>query len=325
MTSDTGKSYIEGVPPPIALVWRRVAAFGVDIVLLTIALQVMGVIFSSLLYRIGPYGRIIGLGVVLVYFAASEARFGMGQTLGKRWLGIAVRDASGKPIGPGRAAARNLVWVLPLFAIGGVLALPEYAHAVGNLVLTASVGIFAALLYTAMVNRKTGQALHDMLVGTYVVTPRGPSVSAYPHTGRIHWLVSAALIALGCLASVNSFLPNSGTGTVTQATRPVYDKLWADDRFFVTRVEYNEYPYPTGQIFPIISLSAWAKELPAQAQRVETVDQLARLVLDTYPGVDKLTSIEVMVYSGYDLGLAWGNVVERKAMSPNEWFARVGK
>lgn len=311
--------------PPSASVLQRGGAFAIDIVLWTILLQVMGLLFREMLYPIGPYGKIIGFGAVWVYFAALESRFGMGQTVGKRLLRLGVRDGDGNLIGIGRALGRNLIWIAPFLLISWVLVLPESAHALGNLVLTASLGVLAALFYTLVFNRKAGRALHDLLFGTRVVALQGTPVSAYPRSPRIHGYLAAVLIALGCLASVNSFLPNSTMGTVTDATRPVYDKLWADERFFVVRVAYNEYHYPTGQIFPMVEASAWAKGLPTEGQRVEMVDGLARLILGNYPNADKLTSIEVTVYSQYDLGLAWGTVQERKAMSPNEWLARVGR
>ena len=82
----------------------------------------------------------------LIYFATLD---GQGQTVGKRALGIAVRgQASGQPIGFGRALARRLVfgvlWDL-LLVPGLVNALSPlwdpgnqawHDHAVGSVVVT---------------------------------------------------------------------------------------------------------------------------------------------------------------------------------------------
>ena len=47
--------------PPIAGFWRRFLAWLIDSILLGLIGQLIGISFSSVLFSIGPYGRLIGL------------------------------------------------------------------------------------------------------------------------------------------------------------------------------------------------------------------------------------------------------------------------
>src|SRR6187455_1232356 len=83
--------------PPIAGFWRRFFAWCIDLLLLGVIGQVIAVAFSSFLFSIGPYGRPIGLLFLIPYFGIMNSRIGGGQTVGKRWMQIAVRNRENDP------------------------------------------------------------------------------------------------------------------------------------------------------------------------------------------------------------------------------------
>lgn len=125
----------------------RVGALVLDSIVVWIPGLIVLALFAAA--KAGPLGElVIGAGGLL-YFAVLDGR---GQTLGKRMVGIAVRDErSGLPIGFGRALVRWLIysvlWYL-LFIPGMVNALSPlwdrrhqawHDHAVGSVVVRTRV------------------------------------------------------------------------------------------------------------------------------------------------------------------------------------------
>lgn len=132
---------------PLAEWWQRVAAVFIDGLLLFIPTLVAFVVVASATTDF--VGAVAALAVSTVYYASLNGGES-GQTIGKKGLGIQVRDAAGHaPIGTQRGAIRYLV--------DGVISLAPV------LVLF---GIVDALwpLWDPM-----RQALHDKIVGSVVV------------------------------------------------------------------------------------------------------------------------------------------------------------
>jgi uncharacterized RDD family membrane protein YckC len=126
--------------PVVAPVWRRLAAFVIDLVIsLTVVLLVSRRFVVPLLVETaaGPTARrfpilaaLIMIGVdltsptlVLLYFSVGECS-GSGATIGKRLLKIRVARPDGSSIGPGRAIVRNLLkyFMNIVFGVGTLFA-----------------------------------------------------------------------------------------------------------------------------------------------------------------------------------------------------------
>jgi uncharacterized RDD family membrane protein YckC len=110
--------------------WRRLVAFGIDLAVLAIpnsviASAIAGSASASTratnLAAVDPrVWEAIGLALVvsLGYFSFLDGSVG-GQTVGKRVLGIAVRDIdTGGPVGAGRALARRLIFFAMYLGFG---------------------------------------------------------------------------------------------------------------------------------------------------------------------------------------------------------------
>src|SRR5258708_30891020 len=90
----------------IAGFWGRVAAFVIDCLILSVPTLLLGLALFRWAAGLGPAGRLIGFVVALLYFGVLNSRFGGGQTLGKRLLGIRVADRAGAPLSPMRSFLR---------------------------------------------------------------------------------------------------------------------------------------------------------------------------------------------------------------------------
>jgi uncharacterized RDD family membrane protein YckC len=154
----------------LAGIGSRVSAHLVDVVIITATFVVVSLVVGSVAVASPAFGDLLAmiLGISaslgwLFYFALFEA-FWNGQTLGKKAVGIAVRNADGTPIGFAAAFGRNALRIgdfLPAFYFLGLL---------------------------SMFTSASSQRLGDQVAGTIVVHVRRPMARFHPapHTVNVH-------------------------------------------------------------------------------------------------------------------------------------------
>lgn len=164
-------------PPDATLLWRRVAAYLLDVALLFALLAPLAFLVKRLTGFMpetpAATWRLQLLEFSLpswCYFALADAS-ARGATLGKRLLGLRVVTAAGGRVAPGRALARTalklLPWELSHFAAFGL------GERFGELTLLQSSGLVVANLLAiawlllALTSRGATGA-HDRLVATRV-------------------------------------------------------------------------------------------------------------------------------------------------------------
>jgi len=180
----------------IAGFWRRLGAFVVDCAILAAGGWVLGSLFFDQLAAMGGGALVLGFAISVAYFAWFDGP--RGPSPGKRMLGVRVVDASGRTLSIGRAAARCAVFNLPYFLNGAPLPAALQGQVAATLVQAFVVfGLGGAMVYLFLFNRTTGQSLHDLATGTFVVDDDGaqgpPEPSRMP---RLHWAVAGAWLAL---------------------------------------------------------------------------------------------------------------------------------
>lgn len=195
-----GRRLIDLEPAAFAL---RVAAFLIDILVVCAAVVVLlQLVLDPLRAALGPGWARVGwfyIGYTLLtvslpiwlYFAGYESG-DQHATFGKRWLGIAVAGASGRPPAFGRALLRTIVKLLPFEIAHLVVAVPVNPFIdpiTAGLILpgmrelggTVLAGLLVALLILGATLLSAAlhpdrRALHDLLAGTWVVrTARRPA------------------------------------------------------------------------------------------------------------------------------------------------------
>jgi uncharacterized RDD family membrane protein YckC len=126
--------------------WVRVGAYLIDALLLFVGLVIVALIGGAISSTLGVILVIVWLAVYIlgywVYYEGSES----GQTLGKRAVGIRVRDAGGGRASYGQAFGRNIV-----------------ARVIGFIPLVGLIDV----LWPLWDDRK--QCLHDKAASTIVV------------------------------------------------------------------------------------------------------------------------------------------------------------
>lgn len=307
--------------PPVAGFWRRLGAWTIDVILIMIIGQALGWSLSSVWFQVGPYGRFVGLSVLLFYFGVLNSKVGGGQTLGKRLLKVAVRDGANQPIGIGRSLSRSTIVVLPFILNGWSLPIME------NPIIqwASTVIIFGgslAIAYTMTFNRRARQGLHDLVCGTYVVFLPGKPTRAFPKTARIHLVVSAALLSIAIIAySMFTFL----SARLFEAERIAPLKnlsqiIQRDDRFFSAYEGVRRMFSSTGPGERVLAIRVWQKgaQLSADEQK-QIAKSLARKAFDYMSDLKQYDTIEIQMTSSYDLGIAGGFVNSVSKGSVKDW------
>jgi uncharacterized RDD family membrane protein YckC len=301
---------------PIAGFWRRFFAWIVDMIIIGIGGQIIGIAFSSILFGIGPYGRAVGLLVFLAYFGVMNSEIGGGQTLGKRLMKVAVRNKNGEPIELWRSIARTLLLVSPILFSNLIIAVffsvlqaivfqgwvfPAGPNIIGNwLVFLLVFGLGGAILYTMIFNSKSRQGFHDLIGGTYVVYLQGKPISSFPKTSRIHWVVTSLWIGIITIASLPIIAPSIiSKPPLASAVNPAFAVLLEDPRFFTVSLHYN-----FGREGNIFEISVWHKGKIDDSEAQEVANSIVKTVLENYTDISHYDAIKVDITTAYEIGIA---------------------
>lgn len=181
----------EPVRPPtryVAGFWRRLFAFVVDAVLISIPGFLLGYFFYDFFCSSPAWAAAIGFAITLPYFAIMGSSTGNGQTLGQRWAGIEVVDRQGNHLSLGKSYLRYAILLIPL--LFGESVLPSY------LAWTTTIA-GAAIFYLYIFNGRSRQTLHDLATDSFVVETNGIGILEGCRLWPGHWAILAVLGILG--------------------------------------------------------------------------------------------------------------------------------
>lgn len=186
-------------PRWIAGFWRRIGALLIDSLLLGFVGFLLGSLLESTFVEMGRWGRIVGFLVSLGYFGLMNSSLFNGQTLGKRLLKIRVVDEANNTINLGRSLIRYVVLGTPFF----LNALQFSTETVPSLLLyPIYIAVFGGLLaipYLYLFNTVSRQSLHDLIVGSYVVSTQvekqdvGPIWKGHPYVIALLLMIATSV------------------------------------------------------------------------------------------------------------------------------------
>lgn len=306
--------------PQMADFTQRLGAAAVDWLLMLAVGQLIALPFTAFWSQYGPYGRFVGLAVVLTYFGVMNSSIGKGQTVGKRLLKIAVRGRDNRPIGLGRSLPRILILATPLFLYGWELPglqAPEMSWLTGLLVF----GLGAAIIYTVGLNVEARQGIHDMVCGTYVVDLASVPVDEFARSERYHWMVSVAMVGLAAIACQmwNTLPPPTEVKSALQDIQAFKAALQGDPRFFSAQVA------ATGQYASALEADVWSREARTEEQQRQLRLEIARLGMEDVPRIYQFDQFEINVRYAYDLGIAAGNAGSKEIHWIPVWRKLLGE
>lgn len=312
---------------PIAPLWRRVAAFLMDAVLLALGGFLIGALFYDALAQMGFAARLVGFGLSLLYFGLLDSRVGDGRSIGKRLFGLRLVGRDGLPVGLSRAGLRYGVLALAWFLNGAPVDADAFAgDSPAQLVLAvlgavAVFGLALSLLYLLLFNRHTRQSLHDLLSGCYVVMDSGGAPAA-SGLWRGH-IVVVALLLLGSIAIPLGMKQMSQTPAfvaMMQVQRAVAQEPGVSEVSIQIGTAARSAPDANTQ--PRHSLSILARSR-VHDEPQHLAQRLANRALDALPEVATLDLIGVHTYYGYDIGIARKITAYSLMQTPMQWRQRI--
>jgi len=306
----------------IAGAWRRFGAFFLDCIVLGTLGLVVGFVFNDQLVDMGPWGRLVGFLMALAYFGTLNSKLAGGQTPGKRLLGIRVVAKDGGPLSVSRSFLRYLPlgapWFLNDAQLGGfeLFSFSQYFFSL------AIFGIGFSVVYLFLFNRRTRQSVHDLLVGSYVVSADASGPVAAAGTWQGHLAVCAMLVLAS--AVLPYFAKGLAAGEPFAALLNVYRAVNAEPWVISSRVakgqkftSKSETDQSSSNYFAI---TAYSKD--RDIENVERARTLAKLALSIDRSAADVDVIVVTLVYGYDIGIASSWRSYRHAFPPSEWLAQ---
>jgi hypothetical protein len=217
------------------------------------------------------------------------------------------------------------VWFLSNAQLPDALLFSAWAAVLG----LAIFGLGACLLYLFLFNRRSRQALHDVLSGSFVVNAawQGPLPAdlAAP-LPTLHRAVCALLLLLGTLGPLISQQwlqkdSQSPFAPLAQILRDVNAEPWVQSSAVNQGVTYTHSSKDGGSSRTIRHLSIHAISRDADIDQAQRLQALARLALDAHPDAATLDQIQITLAHGYDIGIASSWRYQRRVLSPAEWAA----
>ena len=281
----------------------RVGAFIIDILILGVIGQLLGLVFESIFIQLGPWGRLIGFSIALLYFGIGNSRQANGQTVGKKLLGIHVVGTDEAPIGIGRSLLRYTILGLPFF-LNGISIHDEKTQAF--LIYPMTLIIFGGILstlYLFIFNKATKQAPHDLVAKTYVIN-KDVNKHGIGQLRRAHLIVVSIIIMISALLPLyTKQLATSATFTDLTAVR---EALMAQPNISNASVSKNKNvtinsasdKETTNSVFTRVTLKENNIDNEALAR------YLATIVADQYKDINQMDVVGVSLMCGYDIGIA---------------------
>jgi uncharacterized RDD family membrane protein YckC len=292
---------------PYAGFWRRVGAFTLDVLVLGVIGQLLGLLFAHQFTMLGQSGRLVGFVIAAIYFIPAHHLWG--QTLGKRLMRIRVQTLNGGRISIPVATLRYVALGVPWF-LNGVL----FTGANWPMVLWIAVGVALASIlligilgntYLLLFNRPSRRLIHDLLAGTIVVNASSERIAVASDDARVapvHWVIVGLIpvIIFAILGWVYLSSPISPTQMAElQSAQAALNRLPG-----VTGAQLlDQHNRQAGRRSHVTSVQLWVSDSNAVTDPT-LVRQAVAEILQKYPSSQTTDGIAVNVTRGFNIGIA---------------------
>ncbi len=303
------------VHPIYSKFWSRIGAYIVDVVILGAIGFILSLFFKDFFVQLGNQGVLVGFFISLLYFGIGNSKISNGQTFGKAALKLRVVGNNLENISISKAFIRALIYTIPYFflnySFAGWSEFSIFFIAKGIVFLT-----FLILLpIHLIINTPTRQALHDLILSTYVI-----NIEAYPrqelNKSRIFPLyiisgVAVLILGLTVLFNVRSNDTTSiyhklkplkeqidkieevGTSVLSRNTSSM-KKLGSDE--YINKTEYFT-------LNIVLKENIISNLRPDNIEDLKFVQDAVRIILKNYSEVNQLDYIVINLTFGYSIGI----------------------
>ncbi|MGO9086421.1 MAG: RDD family protein [Candidatus Sulfotelmatobacter sp.] len=278
--------------------WRRLLAFVIDWVLISIPCYLLGFAFYDLFSDSNLLAALVGFIMALFYFAILGSSVGEGQTVGHRLTGIEVLNADGRYLSQGESALRYSILLVPILFSG--VTLPSY-------VAWPLYWAGTAIVYLYIFNSKTRRSLHDLATGAFVVEKPGYGKVESKRLWPWHWAILSAVAVLGIAGP--SILERVGPFQELLAVQKalVYSGMFRD--VGVTLQSSNA---RVGLVISVV-----CKRRPSNYDKA--AEGVVAIVEKADPHAAERDFISVTFREGFHIGLASFSRAQSVTYSPQQW------
>lgn len=286
--------------PDMAGLWRRVAAFLIDGIVLALFGILLGALAFDWLASLGGYARFVGFAVALAYFGVMNSKLCRGQTLGKYMFSISVRNAFGAYVSLPVSLLRAAIIATPWMLNGAPLPTALLFSYAGLLISLLIFGVALGSAYLFIFNQATRQVLHDLACRTYVVRNKSNPYNPLPMNQK-HWYVVGAIFTIsllvpvftGALAKTDTFAELLRVQTLIQ---DIDDVSLATVSFGTTTDLTTDESYTTVSVSLVVKQESLMTEGYAR--------DIAQYVISNSLPAASRDKIYTNVSYGYDMGIA---------------------
>jgi uncharacterized RDD family membrane protein YckC len=286
----------------IANFWIRLGAVLIDSLLLAVVGIVLGFFFQPILVDLGSEGRLIGFFLAFMYFSVLNSRISGGQTIGKKVLNLRVVDATNEPISLLKSMARYSVLGVPVFLNG--IRLPESVVSswlAYPLALIVTGGLLSSF-YLYVFNRRTRQALHDLVVGSFVVY-----VDVDKQAIKTVWPVHKAVVScLFIIAVMFTFTAKRLTHLQGYQSLPVVQSKLSEDQSIndsIVSVGVNTIRGKEGDVQQINYVIAQVFLNQNRLDESHFAESLAKKIIQELPEAAQKDTLRIVLIYGFDIGI----------------------
>ncbi|SDG20416.1 MULTISPECIES: RDD family protein [unclassified Duganella] len=304
--------------PPIMVAgrWRRIGAFLIDALILGLGGLAAGAILAKPFTALGPWGRLLGFAIAVVYFGYTQSSKGGGQSLGMRVLGLKVIRQDGGLLDLRQAVGRATIFCVAYFLSGLSTYLSGGNPWINGILSTPLFAIYFSILYLLLFNRRTRQSLHDLAFRAYVVkTAPGPLALPVLPVWRGHAIIAGGTIVVltvGGLLATLPIWPNNPFTAMLQLQQTVARMPGVYEAAIAVSFQQSQ-----GVTAPILSVSTTIDN--SVSDREALARSIARTGLENYPDGQNLRAVTVRLSSGYDIGIAQSYRSWNYAYPPIAW------
>jgi uncharacterized RDD family membrane protein YckC len=299
MEVSTGEAPVAA--PSAAGFWRRSIAFIVDALVLGIVGALAGWALYDEFARMGGYGRALGFVVALAFFGVMNSALSGGQTPGKRLLGVRVVGKDGSLLSLPQSLLRYSVLGVPFFLNGAPFDTTVLLSPMGYVLSLVIFGGMFSILYLYVFNRHGRRSLHDLAVGSSVVTALTPVATVRPATvWRVHLAVVGVLLATA--TAVPAFTGRLAQSEYFKDLLVAYEAVNAEPG-----VQYAQLSHNTAFRSGSPNVESVVAQVNLAERRVDDgpfAEHIAKVILANDNKAPAMSAIHVTLVYGYDLGIS---------------------
>lgn len=316
MTTDEAKTTVE--TKWISGFWRRIAALFVDFLLLGLLGYILGLLFSSIFIQIGGWGRLIGFTIALSYFSVMNSNLFDGQTIGKKILKIKVVNSASKYISIDTSIARSLVLTVPIFLNGA-----QFTNDITDSFLVYPISLiifggFFASTYLYIFNRKTRQTLHDLAAGSFVVNTN-TDIQVINKIWSKHLVFTVLIFVVAALAPAfaSKLVQNETFKNLAAAQSAILKNTNVSNAsVYSGSTTFNSFTSKDSKTTSHIRVQALLKTKDIENNTF--AKKLAITILENMPEAKNADTIQIILISGYDIGIWSQSINYTHAFKPLE-------